>query len=64
MPAHFSRLIIFSEYPEMAGLRFFEDSPKVLMFTNWDALLQALEQVHGDQAAVAVYPSADIAYFG
>lgn len=64
VPAHFSRLIIFSEYPEMAGLRFFEDSPKVLMFTNWDALLQALEQVHGDQAAVAVYPSADIAYFG
>lgn len=64
IPPHFNRLIVYSEYPDKASMRFFEDSPKLALMTNWDDVLQALQEVHGDRAAVAVYPSADIAYFG
>ncbi len=64
IPAHFNRLIVFNEYPVAADMRFFQDSPKLALMTKWDDVLQALQEVHGDSATVAVYPSADVAYFG
>jgi nickel-dependent lactate racemase len=64
IPAHFNRLIVYSEYPVAADMLFFQDSPKLALMTSWDEVLEALREVHGDRAAVAVYPSADIAYFG
>jgi nickel-dependent lactate racemase len=63
IPANFDRLMLYTEYPVAADMRFFQDSPKVALMTDWDEVLEALQEVHGDGPAVAVYPSADIAYF-
>lgn len=64
IPAHFNRLIVYSEYPAAADMLFFQDSPRLALMTSWDNVLEALQEVHADGAAAAVYPSADIAYFG
>ena len=63
-PEHLDRFIVYSEYPVAADMLFFLDSPRLTQMTSWDDVLEALQEVHGDGAAVAVYPSADIAYFG
>ena len=64
IPEHLDRFIVYSEYPVAADMLFFDDSPRLAQMTSWDDVLEALQEVHGDGAAVAVYPSADIAYFG
>jgi len=64
VPPHINRLIVYTEYPEFTGLGYIEQSDKVMMLNNWDDVLRVLQEAHGDNATVAVYPSADIAYFG
>jgi nickel-dependent lactate racemase len=64
IPAHFNRLMVYSEYPVAADILSFSDSPKLALMTSWGDVLEALQEVHADGAAVAVYPSADISYFG
>ncbi len=64
IPEHVNRLILYTEYPDHASLGWFKQSDKILMMDNWDDVLQVLQQVHGDRASVAVYPNADIQYFG
>jgi len=63
IPEHLSRLIVYTEYPVAADMLYFADREKVMLMTSWEAVLGALEEVHGDEAEVAVYPSADIVYF-
>ena len=63
IPEHINHLIIFSEYPDIAGLGFFEESEKIIYLNHWDAVLETLKGFHGERAKVAVYPNADIQYF-
>ncbi|MBN2060412.1 MAG: hypothetical protein JW882_08345, partial [Deltaproteobacteria bacterium] len=64
IPEHINHLIVFSEYPDFAGLEFFEKSEKIIHLNNWDAVVQTLKGFHGENARVVVYPNADIQYFG
>jgi lactate racemase len=63
IPSNINHLIVFTEYPDMAGLGYIEKSPKVMMLTKWDEVLNVLKQSHGDKAEVAVFPNADIQRF-
>lgn len=64
IPPHINHLIRYSEYPEVASLGRFEPSNKVLSMSKWDDVVRALQEFHWGNATVAVYPSADIQYFG
>ncbi len=61
-PKFVNHLIIYSEYPDLAGRGFFEDSEKVLYLSDWAAVRQSLQEFHGDNANVAVFPSAELQY--
>ena len=60
VPLYVNHLIIYSEYPDVAGRSYIEESDKVLFMNNWDAVLRALQEFNGAEAKVAVYPNADI----
>jgi nickel-dependent lactate racemase len=62
VPANVNRLIIYNEYPELAGRRYLEDAEKVIMLDKWDDVLALLKETHGSRVKVAVYPCADIQY--
>jgi nickel-dependent lactate racemase len=64
VPPHINHLIVYTEYPDLTGLGYFEQSNRVTMLSNWDDVLRVLQEAHGDSATVAVYPNADIPYFG
>jgi hypothetical protein len=61
-PENIRRLIIFSEYPELASRNYLEDTGKVVMAHDWQDVLRLLEENHGAGTEAAVYPSADIQY--
>jgi nickel-dependent lactate racemase len=61
-PPNVNRLIIFSEYPELASRGYLEESDKLLMMYRWRDVLQVLQEHHRPDARVAVYPNADIQY--
>lgn len=62
LPPYVNHLIVYTEYPDIAGGGYFEESDKVLLMNHWDDVLQVLQQFHGDNTKVAVYPNADIQY--
>lgn len=64
IPPQVNRLIVYSEYPDLAGLGFFQESPRLAPMNDWGEVLQTLQRAHAASAAVAVYPNADIQYFG
>jgi len=65
VPPHINRLIVYTEYPDLTGLGFIEQSEKVMMLNQWDGVLKVLQESHGNHAEVVVYPNADIQqYFG
>jgi len=64
IPPHINHLIVYSEYPDIASLDYLEASEKILLISNWSEVVKILKEFHGDNAKVAVYPSADILYFG
>jgi nickel-dependent lactate racemase len=64
IPSNLNRLMVYSQYPVVADMRYFEDSPKLGLMTSWRDVLEGLQEGHPDGAAVAVYPSADMAHFG
>jgi nickel-dependent lactate racemase len=61
-PDNVSRLIIFTEYPDLASRGYLEESDKISFVYDWDEVMRLLEREHGDGTRVAVYPSADIQY--
>jgi len=63
-PQRVNRLIVFTEYPDLAGRSWFGESDKVLFLNKWGHVLQALEESHGADTKVAVYPNAEIQYCG
>jgi nickel-dependent lactate racemase len=62
VPENVNRLIIFSEYPELASRKYLEDTDKVILTDNWAEVMKLLGKSHGTKAKVAVYPDADIQY--
>jgi len=64
VPQHVNRLIMYTEYPDIAGLMWFKESEKICQMNNWDDVLRSLQEVYGDKATIAVYPNADIQHFG
>jgi hypothetical protein len=60
MPAHFNRLILYSEYPVTADMLYLADSASLALMTSRDDVVEALQEVHMGRGEVAVYPSADI----
>ncbi len=63
VPQNVNHVIIYSEYPDVAGRGYIEASDKVLFVNNWDDALQALQQFHRAETKVAVLPNAEIQYF-
>ena len=61
-PQSVKHLIIFNEYPDLAGRGYFEQSDKVMYMSRWDDVLRVLYDLHGDKASVAVYPHAEVQY--
>jgi lactate racemase len=60
IPPHVNRIIVYNEYPDLAGLGYIENSPKVIAVNKWEDVLKILQKDHGDKAEVGVYPNGDI----
>ncbi|MFC1998295.1 lactate racemase domain-containing protein [Chloroflexota bacterium] len=56
--------IFYSQYPTKTSVINVEPKEKALLMSRWDDVVNALLEYHGDHARVAVYPSADLQYFG
>jgi len=63
LPPHVHRLIVYSEYPDIARHSMFAHSDRIVFTSDWAAVTSTLEQTHGKKAAVALYPNAEIQYF-
>jgi nickel-dependent lactate racemase len=64
MAPHIKHLFWYCEYPDLCVLKFGEPPDKVRLFSKWNDLIKALNELHNNTAKVAVYPSADVQYFG
>ncbi|MCX6012865.1 MAG: lactate racemase domain-containing protein [Chloroflexi bacterium] len=64
MAPHIKHLFWYCEYPDLTVLKLGESRDRVRLFSKWNDLIKALHELHGDKAKVAVYPSADVQYFG
>jgi len=62
IPPFVNHLIVYSEYPDIAGMGYIGESGRVLYMDNWDDVLRTLQQFHRDEVKVAVYPSSEIQY--
>jgi len=62
VPKHINRLIVYTEYPDLASRAYFGELRNVLYLCKWDDVLQALQEFHGKGSTVAVYPAAEIQY--
>ncbi|MDD4876105.1 MAG: hypothetical protein PHQ86_03090, partial [Dehalococcoidales bacterium] len=63
IPEHINHLIVFTEYPH-PGSSWLDDDDKILYFSKWDDVLKFLQKSHGADTKVAVYPNAEIQYYG
>jgi len=61
IPQHINHLITYTEYPD-AKWNHFEEPDKALLMYKWDDVLKLLQQSHGADTKVAVYPNAEIQY--
>jgi hypothetical protein len=61
IPEKVNRLIVYNEYPH-PGSNWFDDDARIMYCTRWDEVLQLLQEKHGSNARVAVFPNADIQY--
>ena len=62
IPQNVNHVIVYTEYPDIAGRVYIEKSDKVLFMDNWDNVLKTLQEFHGTGTKVAVYPDAEIQY--
>ena len=62
VPPNINRLIVFTEYPEANAKNWIAESDKVMVFYKWEDVLKVLQDAHGKDAEVAVYPNAEIQY--
>ncbi len=62
IPANINRLIVFSEYPDLAGRGYFGEADNIIYLSMWEDVVKTLQETHGDNTRVAVYPAAEIQY--
>jgi len=62
IPQKVNRLIVYTEYPDLAGRAWFGSTDRTLFLHKWDEVLQVLQEAHGRDAKVAVLPNAEIQY--
>ena len=62
MPGHINRLIVYTEYPDLQCRPWFEDSDRVVFLHEWKSVMQLLQETHGIDSKVVVYPNSDIQY--
>ena len=62
IPEHVNHVIVYSEYPDLAGRAYIEKSDRVQYLDNWPAVIKVLEGFHPSRARVAVLPNAEIQY--
>ena len=62
VPPYVKHLIVYTEYPDLASRSRFGEMDRVLFLHKWDDVLQALQESHGEDAKVGVYPNAEIQY--
>ncbi|MDD5288554.1 MAG: lactate racemase domain-containing protein [Dehalococcoidales bacterium] len=62
IPANVKRVIIYSEYPDLAGRGWFPNTENVVFLQKWDEVLRVLEADYPSSAKVAVFPNAEILY--
>lgn len=61
-PPNINRLIIYSEYPELAGRNYLQSTGKLAMMNDMNEVIATLRESYGNNARVAVYSNADIQY--
>jgi len=62
VPVKVKRLIVCSEYPDIAGRSTFPKSEKVMFLDKWSEVLKILEADYPSFANVAVFPYAEMQY--
>ena len=62
IPPQVNRLIVYTEYPDLASRVWFGNGDKTLFLHKWDDVLQTLQEIHRKDAKVVVYPNAEIQY--
>ena len=55
--------MVYTEYPDLASRSWFPESDKVLFLHKWDDVLQVLQESHGSNTEVALFPNAEIQYY-
>ena len=62
IPPHVKKVIVFTEYPDLAGRGWFANSDKIVFLHEWNDVLKALETDYPGKASVAVFPNSEIQY--
>ncbi len=62
IPQKVNRLIVYTEYADLASRAWFGGPAKAMFLQKWDDVLQVLQEAHGKDAKVVVYPNAEIQY--
>jgi len=62
IPPQVNRLVVYTEYPDLASRVWFGNGDKTLFLHKWDDVLQTLQEIHRKDAKVVVYPNAEIQY--
>jgi nickel-dependent lactate racemase len=62
IPEHVNRLIVYTEYPDLASRAWYGNPDKVMFLYKWDDVLRVLQESHGSDTEVVVYPNAEIQY--
>jgi len=63
IPQNVNHVIVYTDYPDVAGRGYIEMSDKVLFVDSWADAVKALQQFHKGSARIAVLPGADIQYY-
>jgi nickel-dependent lactate racemase len=62
LPPNVNHLIILNEYPDIAGMGYFDETDKIRLMNKWDDVLKLLQELHRVNVKVALYPNAEIQY--
>lgn len=62
IPSHVKRVIIYTEYPDVAGRGWFPNAEKVMFLRKWADVLKTLEADYPSNAKVVIFPNAEIQY--
>jgi nickel-dependent lactate racemase len=62
IPPHIKKVIVFTEYPDLAERGWFASSDKIMFLHKWRDVMKVLEADYPAAASVAVFPNSEIQY--